>query len=150
MRRLLYILGVLGMLVLASCTASQSLTSANNYNSRVIVLDGTDTVAIGEHLRVTSWKCKDYSYGGATLVEVGFFDDPFYKDLGIVLYDGGNKGESTSYRRAGLNHRWSWGDAMGNYSIVIKPDGTGLYYDFTGVPEGESIKAREIYKCYQK
>ena len=61
----------------------------------------------------------------------------------------GTQGEITLYRRTGLEHRWDWGDGA-SYSFVIKTDGTGLYYDFSTVPDGENTKASAVYKCYQR
>jgi hypothetical protein len=48
------------------------------------------------------------------------------------------------------NYRWDWGPNKTDYSFVIKPDGVGLYYDFSYVQKGESIKARDVYKCYKR
>jgi len=40
-----------------------------------------------------------------------------------------------SYKREGINHHWQWGPNS-EYKLLIKPDGTGLYYDFTGIKNG--------------
>jgi len=117
----------------------------------------------------TSWKCRDYSYGGKTLVEVGKLTlsddykkrsdykeiddsakkvvDDFIKMTGFVLYDGTNTGDFTFYKRRGINHRWDWGTEGGSYSFIINPDGTGSFYDFSSSKKGEKIKADDIYKC---
>lgn len=96
----------------------------------------------------TSWKCQDSIYGGKTLAEFGYFSING-TTFGFVLYNGGNEGEATSYKRTGLNLRWDWGE-NGQYSFVLKPDNTGLYYDFTGVPAGESTEPKSIYKAYKR
>ena len=149
--------------------------SATPSGPRTIILDGV-TFSEDSVGRFTSWYCTDYINGGATLVEVGYitvhdslisilsesteiteliekYELPELSELfefaGFVLYDGGYSGELATYHRTGLEHRWDWGRAT-NYSFVIKPDGTGLYYDFSTVPEGESTTAREVYKCYKR
>lgn len=96
----------------------------------------------------TSWECEDFIYGGKTLAEFGYFsiNGTVY---GFVLYNGGNEGEFTYYKRAGLNLRWDWGE-NGQYSFVLEPDNTGLYYDFTGVPAGEFTKPKSTYKAYKR
>lgn len=66
--------------------------------------------------------------------------------VGYVLFEGRKEYKSTFYSRKGINHRWDWEDG-GNYSFIIKPDGTGLYYDFTTVKKGETTKARDVFKC---
>jgi hypothetical protein len=92
----------------------------------------------------------DYPYGGTTFVEVGFIDNPNWLGLGFILFDGGYSGEVSVYERTGLEHRWDWISGGGKYAFVISQDGTGLYYDFTKVPYGESTTAREVYKCYKR
>ena len=49
----------------------------------------------------------------------------------------------------GLNLRWNFGDdAEGgyDYSFIIRPDGTGLYYDFSH-STGGTANASQTYKC---
>ena len=98
----------------------------------------------------TSWWCDDFSHAGKILVEVGFFT---FRDSdtvhGFILYDGTTEGEVAIYSRQGLEHRWDWG-TEGQYSFVINPNGNGLYYDFTGVPEGEGVKPKSIYKAHKR
>lgn len=66
--------------------------------------------------------------------------------VGFILFEGRKEYKQTFYSRKGINHRWDWEDG-GNYSFIIKPDGTGLYYDFTGVEKGASTKANDVFKC---
>ena len=65
--------------------------------------------------------------------------------IGFILFDGTKDYAKTFYMRDGINHRWEWED--GNYVFIMKPDGTGLYYDFTNVKKGESTKAKDVFKC---
>ena len=57
---------------------------------------------------------------------------------------------SASFRIAGLNRRWNFGhDESGDgypYAFVIKPDGTGLYYDFSTSSDG-TAKASDLFNC---
>ncbi len=139
----------MSFVLLVSLGSCATFPSATPYGSpRTIILDG-DRISESDVGRFTSWYCKDFSYGGRTLVEVGFFGDPELQGVGFILYDGGYSGKSTSYQRRGLEHRWEWG-LIGQYVFVIKTDGLGAYYDFSTVPTGESTKPREIYKCYQR
>jgi hypothetical protein len=96
-----------------------------------------------------SWRCRELIRGESTLVEVGVFTKDELDKFGFVLYDGGDSGVLARYQRQGLNQRWDWGPGGGKFSIIIKPDGTGLYYDFSSVPSGETTKANDIYKCSQ-
>ncbi len=140
-----------------------------NYDpERMLTLDNKQYKE-GEPWQFMSWKCRDYSYGGKTLVEVGrvSFPDDYknnaaYKEMddskkeevdkllemiGFVLYDGSDTGDTTIYHRSGLSHRWNWGPESNSYSFIIKPDGTGLFYDFSTAENGKKSKADEIYKC---
>ncbi|MCX2982241.1 hypothetical protein EYC98_15370 [Halieaceae bacterium IMCC14734] len=70
----------------------------------------------------------------------------------FVLYDGTNEGELAFYSREGLDQNWYWGslgeeDQKYRYAIVIKPDGKGLYYDFSTAKDGVKNRADDVFKC---
>ena len=122
-----------------------------------------------------SWECRDSSGKGKVLIEFGLFmlylkpvefkgeiadvleglpeeyrkyiDGTELEGSGFVLYDGTDTGDYANHKRVGINHRWNWGlkDDSYNYAFVIKPDGTGLYYDFSG--GRTEVKASQVYKC---
>ena len=52
------------------------------------------------------------------------------------------------FRIAGLNRRWDFGYGWDGYpyAFVIKPDGTGLYYDFSTSSDG-TAEARDVFEC---
>jgi len=122
--------------------------SINHSGTRTLVLDG-DTITDKEAGGFKCWYCKDYFEGGPILVELGLFGDAQLGNIGFVLYDNSNIGKITRYERTGLDHRWDWGYDL-KYTFKIKTDGTGAYYDFTGVPDSESIKPNQIFKCNQR
>ena len=148
-------------IILASCASQQQLgstgpnhlprdfaPSATRSGPRTIILEG-DTISEKDFGRFECWYCKDFLPDDRVLVEVGFIDNPNLETFGFILYDGGYSGEVAVYHRTGLEHRWDWGQE-GNYAFVIKPDGTGAYYDFSTVPEGETTKPRALYKCFKR
>ena len=148
MNKLKYLLIVIcGALLLSSCLQSPVHTSTKSdvKIKRTISINGEEFTEIkaGEFI---TWKCRDYARGDRTLVEVGHFPDKLYSSAGFILYDGTNKGVSAIYMRDGLDHRWSW-EGVSTYSFFIRPDGTGLYYDFSTAINGEKSKADAIYKC---
>ena len=125
-------------------------------SGRKLILDGEEITEndIGEFV---TWKCGKYPSGERVLVEFGkiiisdeYIESEEYKKLdnskreefgkfinklGFVLYEGGNVGDFALYERRGLNHRWDWGpDSV--YSFIIKPDGIGLFYDFSNSKSG--------------
>jgi hypothetical protein len=138
---------VIIILLLASCVSIPP--STNKTGPRTIILDNK-TLSEDDVGGFTSWYCRDFVYEEkGVLLEFGYFNDPEFNGIGFVLYDGGYTGELTLYQRNGIEHRWDWGPDA-NYTFVIKPDGTGLYYDFTNVEKGQSTKAKDVYKCYKR
>ena len=114
---------------------------------RTIIINGENHTekSIGDFW---SWRCNDNIKRGNTIIEVGLIGTVANSTTGYILYDGSNKGTNASYRRTGLNHRWDWGPNT-EYSFIIKPDGTGLYYDFSTVGKGESTKADDVFECWK-
>jgi hypothetical protein len=133
--------------VLTACSACSTISSATSKGPRTIILDG-QTFTEQEVGDFVSWRCVDFSYGGKTLVEVGMITNEGLSETGFVLYDGGYNGDLTSYQRRGLNRRWDWGPNGADYAFVLKPDGTGAFYDFSLAKKGEGISANEVYKCH--
>lgn len=57
----------------------------------------------------------------------------------------------------GFDRRWSFGpseelaaDKNPSFSLVVHPDGSAAYYDWSGVGEGESVKPQQLYECVEK
>ena len=80
----------------------------------------------------------------------GYFEseDDIPKDKIISPSGIAPEGILATYSKEGLNKIWYWGnnDNSGYYEILIEPDGTVLYYDFTKSKEGESVKPSNVYK----
>ena len=143
------IIGVALITSVVSCSTTQSLNnppSASISGPRTIVIGG-DSITEQESGGFETWICWDYFNGGPVVVEVGYFGE--LEEIGFVLYEGGYSGEPTLHQRTGLEHRWDWGYEA-NYSFIVKPDGTGLYYDFSLVPDGATTKAKDLYKCKKR
>ncbi|MCQ2103045.1 MAG: hypothetical protein MJY98_07455 [Fibrobacter sp.] len=103
-----------------------------------------DTVSEAEYGGVVRWlavdKYKSLGNGdGGVRFQVGYFID---NEVGFVLYEGGTSGQVARFYRQGLNLRWDWNN--GTYAIVMKPDRTCLYYDFSYASE---TKASGVYEC---
>ena len=94
---------------------------------------------------VERWYAVDkYSSSGKVQFQVGYFrDNP---NFGFVLYEGGTQGEIAIVIRDGLDLRWSWFN-LGEYAIVVKPNGTALYYDFKS--QEKNVAPRESFRVYK-
>lgn len=152
MKGLRIVVFVIAILSFTACTTMPSsdppMPSSTPSGPRSIILDG-NIYSETDFGKFVSWRCGDIFNRSGTLVEVGTFTDSKLSGLGFILYDGGHSGESTFYGRKGINHRWDWGPNGGDYAFIIKPDGTGLFYDFSSVPSGEQVKANDVYRCHQ-
>lgn len=130
------------VLLLASCVTPPLKSSG----PRTIVL-GDETYNETNLGKFTSWLCTGEDDDKGTLVEVGLFNNADLHGAGFILYDGDHSGELTKYRREGINQRWDWGPTGVDYAFIIKPDGTGFYYDFSSTLEGVPVKAKDVYEC---
>ena len=68
---------------------------------------------------------------------------------------GGRKGSEQSgyFNIEGLAFAWRFGDGESeyyDYLFSIRPDGTGLYYDFSNSKEGEAIEPSERFACVDR
>lgn len=60
---------------------------------------------------------------------------------------GNTKPESATTNIEGLNRRWNWASGIsGSFALVIRPNGIGLYYDFS---EKEETTPSDRFLCSQ-
>lgn len=137
----------LSFLIFSLCGCA-SLSSLVSQEPRSITLGNTvyNEETSGKFI---CWSCRDFVDEGKVLVEVGIFSDPKLKGAGFILYDGSDSGNAANYQRKGINHRWDWGPNENDFSFIIEPDGTGLFYDFSNA-KSKSIKANQVFKCRQR
>ncbi|MCY4383184.1 MAG: hypothetical protein OXE44_08565 [Nitrospinae bacterium] len=64
---------------------------------------------------------------------------------GIVEITGGKKQSALFYFK-GINRTWAFG-YKNNHQIVLQPDQSAYYYDFTGAKDGERRKAGQSFRC---
>lgn len=153
-KRLTYLITLILIVSLVSCvpyTAAYSPPSATPSGPRTIVIDG-EQISEEDWGGCVCWTCQDYVTREDIIVEVGYFLDPPTQEVnGFILHDGGNSGEIAVYERRGLEHNWYWGESReAFYSIVIRSDGTGFYYDFSNFSDREETKPKSIFICKQR
>ncbi len=95
------------------------------------------------------WRCfKAYDSEKATLFKLSRFESPpSLRERGQVMVR--TVTHSAKSQINGLNLRWDFGpdgDDSYGYAFVIEPDGTGLYYDFSGSTDG-TAKPRQVFDC---
>jgi hypothetical protein len=97
---------------------------------------------------VETRECEDYGEPGwSKIMGVATIDAD--RTTGSIEVAGTT--QATIYHVEGFNRRWDFGPKKGggySYSFVIKPDGTGLYYDFT--QEDNAVRASMVMDCRQR
>jgi hypothetical protein len=88
------------------------------------------------------WNCYD-RFDGYYLLSVGYIPE-LSDSRGILFLKNSESGIDTIHSLQGVQHYWIWED----FQIVIKSDGTGLFYDFSGAEPDETRIASEVYECY--
>ncbi len=137
-------------MMMGGCASNQNVSQPQNTappkkyiedapRDRQLVLNGV-VFSESDFGGVERWFAID-RYGKPSKVrfQVGCFKNG--DGLGYVLYEGGTEGVAASCYRKGLDMRWDWDD----YAIIIRPDGTCLYYDFSYQSKG--VKPKEFYKA---
>ena len=51
-----------------------------------------------------------------------------------------------TFRVSGFDRRWDFGEGFA-YSFIIRPDGSGLYYDFSDVKDGGKTSPSQHFMC---
>ena len=97
------------------------------------------------------WRCFDeFANWPVTLVDLS-------EATGEVTAAG--QTHETEFEVSGINRRWDWGwsadlgGALGGYryAFLIKPDGTGIYYDFALDDDNDGfVEPRDLFKCVPK
>lgn len=150
MRKFIFI--VLSAILFMSCMSVPMSSSNGTSNSRGMPSDDRSVLINGiafvesELGHIERWYAVDkYSLNPEVLFQVVSVDQ--FENAGYVLYGSSSVGTIAVYTRQGLTLRWDWGDNF-EYSIVIEPDGTGYYYDFTNSTDG-TARPTGIYQMYR-
>ncbi len=68
------------------------------------------------------------------------------EDLGYGEVSVAGVNHRARFQVSGINRRWDFGDG-GDYAFIIKPDGSGGYYDFSNVKYGDETGPRQFFNC---
>ena len=100
------------------------------------------TVVVGsESYDWKQWDCYNFVYG-EYILSVGYIPE-ISDSRGILFLKDSESGIDTIHSLQGVQHYWNWED----FQIVVKSDGTGFFYDFSGAEPGETRIASEMYNC---
>jgi hypothetical protein len=109
----------------------------------------TMLIAFNVQAQVTErWICKDaYTSAWTTIVTAEVLESKF---SGLVMVAGTE--HEARYQVKGFNRRWDFGltdDDTYDYAFILKPNGDGIYYDFSSAAAGEVVQPSQFLTCQQ-
>ena len=97
------------------------------------------------------WKCVTF-FSSSPVLHVGYFPDSKNDNIsvGALTLETNNEIYTSLHQIEGIEDSFSWGGKkLNKYNLIIKPNNTAYYYDFTNAKTGEKIKSKETLKCYK-
>jgi len=156
-------------LTLFACKTDQKILSISdrfsNVSNKVVSLVKSDKSVISSNIIVTNkskivskstnsikfieWKCGTF-FLLTPVLNVGYF--PNYKSgdisLGALTLETNEEMFPAFHEVNGINNSFMWGGSkLNNYKIVIKPDNTAYYYDFSNAKKNEIRESQQTLKC---
>ena len=101
------------------------------------------------HIKFIEWECATF-FLLKPVLNVGYF--PNYKSgsisLGALTLESNEEMFPAFHEVNGIDNSFMWGGRkLNNYKIVIKPDNTAYYYDFSNVKKNEIRESQQTLKC---
>ena len=103
-------------------------------------------------VKFVEWECGTF-FLLKPVLNVGYF--PNYKSgdisVGALTLVSNDEMYPTFHEVNGIDNSFMWGgDKLNNYKIVIKPDNTAYYYDFSNAKRDEIRESQQTLKCNKK
>ena len=96
------------------------------------------------------WSCNTF-FGNTAVLKIGYFPDTKKDDdysLGALTLETDNDIKLAVHRINGIEDKFSWGgEGLSKYVLIIKPNNTAYYYDFTDAKSGELRESKDMLKC---
>ena len=105
---------------------------------------------LNNHLiKFVEWECGTF-FLLKPVLNVGYF--PNYKSSGIsvgaLTLESNEEMFPAFHEVNGIDNSFMWGGRkLNNYKIVIKPDNTAYYYDFSNAKKDEIRESQQTLKC---
>ena len=103
-------------------------------------------------IKFVEWECGTF-FLLKPVLNVGYF--PNYKSgdisVGALTLEANEEMFPAFHEVNGIENTFMWGgDKLNNYKIVIKPDNTAYYYDFSNAKRDEIRESQQTLKCNKK
>ena len=100
-------------------------------------------------IKFIEWECGTF-FLLKPVLNVGYF--PNYKSgdisVGALILESNEEMFPALHEVNGINNSFVWGGRkLNNYKIVIKPDNTAYYYDFSNAKKEEIRESQQTLKC---
>ena len=103
-------------------------------------------------IKFVEWECGTF-FLLKPVLNVGYF--PNYKSgdisVGALTLESNDEMYPTFHEVNGIDNSFMWGGGkLNDYKIVIKPDNTAYYYDFSNAKKDEIRESQQTLKCNKR
>ena len=132
--------------VVSIIKSEKTKTSLRNQNFKKSKINSNSNNPL---IKFVEWECRTF-FLLKPVLNVGYF--PNYKSgdisLGALTLESNEEMFPTFHEVNGIDNSFMWGGRkLNNYKIVIKPDNTAYYYDFSNAKKDEIRESQQTLKC---
>lgn len=132
--------------VVSIIKSEKTKTSLRNQNFKKSKINSNSNNPL---IKFVEWECGTF-FLLKPVLNVGYF--PNYKSgdisVGALTLESNEEMFPAFHEVNGINNSFMWGgQKLNNYKIVIKPDNTAYYYDFSNAKKEEVRESEKTLKC---
>ena len=132
--------------VVSIIKSEKTKTSLRNQNFKKSKINSNSNNPL---IKFVEWECGTF-FLLKPVLNVGYF--PNYKSgdisVGALTLESNEEMFPAFHEVNGINNSFMWGGKkLNNYKIVIKPDNTAYYYDFSNAKKEEIRESQQTLKC---
>ena len=132
--------------VVSIIKSEKTKTSLRNQNFKKSKINSNSNNPL---IKFVEWECGTF-FLLKPILHVGYF--PNYKNgdisIGALTLESNEEMFPAFHEVNGINNSFMWGgQKLNNYKIVIKPDNTAYYYDFSNAKKEEIRASQQTLKC---
>ena len=132
--------------VVSIIKSEKTKTSLRNQNFKKSKINSNSNNPL---IKFVEWECGTF-FLLKPVLNVGYF--PNYKtgdiSIGALTLESNEEMFPAFHEVNGINNSFMWGgQKLNNYKIVIKPDNTAYYYDFSNAKKEEIRESQQTLKC---
>ena len=132
--------------VVSIIKSEKTKTSLRNQNFKKRKINSNSNNPL---IKFVEWECGTF-FLLKPVLNVGYF--PNYKSgdisVGALTLESNEEMFPAFHEVNGINNSFMWGGRkLNNYKIVIKPDNTAYYYDFSNAKKEEIRESQQTLKC---